>query len=823
MDQVYSGAVVGADSEFIAEGRFRALFNSTYQFMGLQSVDGILLEANEPALAIGGVTRAEVIGQPLWETPWFSLSEQARTDVRQAIEQAAHGQFVRYELEIPTSSGQTLMVDFSLNPVFDEARRVIHIIPEARDISVKYQLAQQLVASERRLLLITDNIPAMIGYIDENQRYGFVNQATEDRFGIPKQQIVGQTVEELLGPASYARAQPYLIQALSGQTVTFNNHHGNGTHTAVTYVPDRQNDVIVGIYFFVSDITAQTLAAQELFGAKERARTTLESIGDGVATINAAGMIDYLNPIAEHLTGWSLASAVGKHVDDVFHLTDQETGQPINNPLYAALLSGSSVAIPARTLLRSADGSEYFVEDSCTPIHNVQGVVTGAVLVFRDISDKQKSADRLLHQASHDFLTGLLNRAAFEHAVDTVIARGDSTRHVVLFIDLDRFKAVNDICGHKAGDQLLRELVALVAGRLRVLDVFARLGGDEFGILLESCPLPKATQIAQTLINEIAAYRLFWQGNLHCVGASIGMAVVNGSRCDAAAVIAQADSACLWAKEHGRHQVKLYDSVLGMVADHSTGENWIGRINAGLHDNRFCLHAQQIVSAVGHGPPCFEVLLRLAESVDNNRSLVPPMAFLPEAQRYGLMPEIDRWVIRRGFEFAKSNQSLIGDGFLSVNLANATLAQESLVSFVAEHIRGTGLAPRNLCFEISESGLLWQSEQISRRIADLRALGCLVSIDHFAGAPSSFVYLQKHPVDYVKIDASYVQSIGEDRLRYGVVEGIHRLARLIGINTIATGVETAAVKDALNAIGVDYLQGFALHRPQDIASLGSLL
>jgi diguanylate cyclase (GGDEF)-like protein/PAS domain S-box-containing protein len=804
-----------------SEQRFRSLFNSTYQFMGLLSVDGVLLEVNAPSLLIGGLSESDVVGKFLWDTHWFSHSESARTRLRKAIGKAAHGEFVRYEVAALATGNRTVMVDFSLQPVFDDAQRVVQIIPEGRDITVKYQLTEQLAASEQRLKLITDTVPALIGYMDRDRCYQFANKGAEGWFGIPQAEIPGQHVKQLLGADAYARAEAFIDRAFSGEMVTFENHRSDGRSANVTYIPDRQGDEVMGIYTFGTDVTERIQAAKNLYMERERARTTLGSIGDGVITINASERIDFLNPVAERLTGWKLANATGMRIETVLHLIDQSDGKPIESPLYHALATGEPVELPPRTLLISKDGSEYSVEDSCTPIRDSGGVVTGAVLVFRDVTDKRKMVDRITYQARHDALTGLVNRQEFERiiAVQLQDARDTNGHHAMLFLDLDQFKIVNDICGHQAGDRLLRQLSQLMLRRLRSTDILGRLGGDEFGVLLENCQLGKAEQIAKNLINEIGAFRFIWEDRTFSVGASIGIVPINRNSRDKNSLFVAADSACFWAKENGRNQCKVHCPESTALPDRQGGENWIGRITSGLDEDRFCAYAQRI-EITDHtqrdGADSYEMLLRLREG---DHDLVPPMAFLPAAERYSLMPQIDRWAIRHAFDIVQKKQLLNSDGHLSINLSSASLSDPTLLDFVAEQFRLTSIAPNRICFEIAEAAMTTRTDEASQWITALRALGCLVALDNFAGGLISFPYLKDHPVDYLKIDGRYIKTIAHDSLAYAMVDSINRMAHLLGIKTVAQSVENDVVLSKLKAIGVDFVQGYAVHEPQLIAQI----
>ena len=804
-----------------SERRFRSLFNSTYQFMGLLSVDGMLWEMNDPALLIGGVTREDVIGKYLWDTRWFSISKSVRTQLRESIARASRGEFVRYDVRIQAAGERTITVDFSLNPVFDEAGRIVQIILEARDITASHDLAVRLEASERRLRTITDNIPALIGYVGRDERYQFANKAYEQWFSISRDHIIGRTSAELLGAKAYARAKPYLDRAFAGQTVSFENHRDDGRYAGMTYVPDLQGEEVKGIYVVVTDITDRVLAAQNLFAQRERARTTLGSIGDGVITINSAGKIDYLNEVAQRLTGWKFVDADGMRVETVLRLIDQSSGKPIDSPMYHALATGEPAELPPRTILISKDGSEYSVEDSCTPIRDADGNVSGAVLVFRDVTDQREMVERITYQARHDALTGLVNRHEFELSVDNQLANARSTghHHALLFIDLDRFKIVNDSCGHPAGDELLRQVARLMSHKLRKSDLLGRLGGDEFGVLLENCRLEKAEQIAQSLVDEVAAFRFNWEDKIFSIGASIGVVPISRESKTPESLFAAADAACYWVKENGRNQVRVYHPTDSEQLDERAPDNWVERITAGLEEDRFCLYGQRITAtshARGNGADFHEVLLRLQEA---DGKLVSPMAFLPAAERHGLMPQIDRWVIQHTFAVMRRSVLNGHGGHLSVNLSSVSITDKTVLAFIIEQLRTTNIPPQNICFEITEAAVVGQLEEARKFITALKDLGCSVALDNVANGLSSFPYLKNYPIDYVKIDGHRIKQIASETLDYAMVDSINRMAHVLGIQTVAAAVETTAVLSKLEAIGIDHVQGYAIHEPQPIVHI----
>jgi diguanylate cyclase (GGDEF)-like protein len=524
------------------------------------------------------------------------------------------------------------------------------------------------------------------------------------------------------------------------------------------------------------------------------------------------------------LSGRTLAEAMGMPVESVLRLIDQGPGERIANPLRDALGAGAQGRLPPRTLLISRSGTAYPVEDACSPIRDSTGSITGAVLVFRDVTANREMLDRLTYQARHDGLTGLVNRREFELTLEAQLqhARETGHDHALLYIDLDQFKVVNDTAGHQAGDELLRQLSQVMRQRLRQSDLIARLGGDEFGVLLESCPVQRAEQIASALVQCVADFRFRWMDRLFTVGASIGVVPITRESDGVADLLIAADTACYIAKEKGRNRIEVYQADNAEVLQRRGENDWVVRIPAALEHDRFRLFAQRIVP-VGANPTdsrsSFEILLRLQ---NQDGALIPPMAFLPAAERYSVMPRIDRWVIRQSLQALQGQPSAQRGNaarHYAINLSGASLSDEHLLAYIRQQFAETGVPPSLLCFEITETAAISHLQAALALVSGLKQLGCAVALDDFGSGMSSFSYLKTFPVDYLKIDGSFVRDLRADRFDCAVVEGINRIGRVLGMQTIAEYVEHPEILNRLTAIGIDYAQGYALHRPEPLENV----
>jgi diguanylate cyclase (GGDEF)-like protein/PAS domain S-box-containing protein len=570
---------------------------------------------------------------------------------------------------------------------------------------------------------------------------------------------------------------------------------------------------IAGFVLHRSRRTERALARE-----KERAEVTLHSIGEGVITTDGAGRVVYLNPAAEQLTGWSAAEAAGRPLAQVYRALHEETRAPVEHPAVNGALEGPAVGLHRHALLASRDGREFTIEDSAAPIRSGGPDGGGAVVVFRDVTDARELARQLSWQASHDPLTGLTNRREFEiilqQLLDSACALGKT--HALLYLDLDQFKLVNDTCGHAAGDELLRQLAALLQAEIRGSDTLARLGGDEFGVLLDGCPPDQAERIAQELRAAIEDYRLVWQDKSFRVLASIGLVMLDAASGGVHELLAAADAACYMAKERGRNRVWVHAEGDLDLARRQGEMQWIARLHTALEEDRFALYFQAIRPLGAEGlPELRELLLRL---VDENGRVVMPMTFIPAAERYGLMPQIDRWVVAR--VIARLAAEPAGGPLYTVNLSSQSLGDDHFLGYVVERLEQAGLDPARLCFEITETAAIANWARARRFVTVLRGLGCRFALDDFGSGLSSFAYLKNLPVDYIKIDGAFVRGMAADPMDRAVVETIHRIAHVAGVRTVAEAVEEETMLSRLRDLGVDYAQGYALHRPEPLVPPG---
>jgi len=553
---------------------------------------------------------------------------------------------------------------------------------------------------------------------------------------------------------------------------------------------------------------------------KERIQVTLRAIGDGVISTDVEGRVAYLNACAEELTGWANEDAAGLPLERVLRLK-QGPGEALRGVVKKCLVKGETVMMDGERWLLRRDGErEAAVQIKVSPILDASQAVIGAVVVLRDVTELAGLTEAISYQAQHDSLTGLLNRNAFGRAVAEAMeySRRHGVAHAVCYFDLDQFKIVNDTCGHSAGDELLKQLAERLRERMRDGDVLARLGGDEFGVLLFRCGPAKAQAIAEEFCALVREFRFVWGNEVFTVGASIGLVPFDGNSTPQE-VLAAADAACFIAKEQGRNRVHIAHPGDSAVASRHGEMRQTTLIQRALDEDRFRLRYQRIEPLrAGAGPVKVEFLVSM---LSPEGELLPPAQFLPAAERFNMMPRLDRHIVRLAFQYAACPPTELADiDSFSVNLSGQSLADRDFLGYVVDLLAETGVDPRTICFEITETAVIANLDAAIRFIERLRAEGCQFALDDFGSGLSSFGYLRNLPVDYLKIDGQFVKGMCEDRINQSIVESINQIGHLMGIKTVAEFVEHDRVRDALAAMGVDYGQGWGIHRPQLLERLG---
>jgi diguanylate cyclase (GGDEF)-like protein/PAS domain S-box-containing protein len=560
---------------------------------------------------------------------------------------------------------------------------------------------------------------------------------------------------------------------------------------------------------------------EALYKEKERAMITLESIADGVITTDIDGNVLYLNPVAERLTGWKLKEIDHTALDDIFQMFDEMNHKKEDNPILKCVKYRKVIISEQHCMFRPRIGDEIFVEDSVALTRDKKNVITGTVMVFHDITETRKMAQKITYQATHDSLTGLINRADFERHLVNVLERVDeNTEHALCYMDLDQFKVINDTCGHMAGDQLLQNIAELLSGKIRKSDdMLARVGGDEFVLLLENCPLEQAEKIAKLMCDTVQDYRFVWNDNPFTIGISIGVVPINNTRRDFQDILSKADASCYMAKEKGRNRVHTYLVDDQELIQRQGEMNVVSSITEAYENDLFELYYQPIVSVknLSETTRHYELLIRMR---DKQGKILPPGFFLPAAERFNLAHKVDRWVIRAALNWlARNPRQLANLECCAINLSGMSLNDEKLFDFIELQFRKTKVQTDKICFEITETAAITNISRATDLISKLRGLGCKTALDDFGSGMSSFAYLKNFPIDYLKIDGVFVKDIITDPIDNAMVKSINDIGHVLGLKTIAEYVENGEILERLKELGVDEVQGYHISKPQPLGNL----
>ena len=735
---------------------------------------------------------------------WHGRRRAARrmAKLNQQLLEASHDASVGRRLSIPR------------NP---DAARLAHTINRLFDA-----LSERDEKIQERDRLFTDfakTLPEIVMVHDE--KILLANESAASLIGLESHQLIGRDVVDLVRPAYRALFRNTMAKRLAGESVPRRleiqlingNEAGLWVEAQSSSIEFHGHPAILTV---ARDVSHRKSLEVSLSRSKKQAQFTLESIAEGIITTDNDGKVDYMNRAAETLTGTNRDDAAGHRIGELFSLVDDADRRPLGDPVERCLAMRRRVNMGRRAVMVTADGEhEHSVEITASPIRGPASSVSGTVVVFHDVGELRGLTQRMSYQASHDPLTGLINRREFERRLDEAMddAHAEEAVHMLFYMDLDRFKAVNDSCGHQAGDNLLREVASLIKDQVRDSDFVGRLGGDEFGALLIGCPIDKARQLAADICTAIADYRFVWKDKIFNIGISIGLVEISHVSGTLQDVMNAADSACYVAKQQGRGKVHVYSARDEAVARERGEIQWLRRLQSALHEDKFELAVQPILAMSGgvDSGPAFEVLIRLPDGTGRPADTAE---FLRPAERYQLMPQIDRWVVNAALTALSSGEIKIASGrSCALNLSGQTLGDESFLSFVVEALDGTGVAPSSICFEVTEKAILSNVQHAQRFIEVLHGIGCEFSLDDFGSGMGSFSSLKHLPIDYLKIDGTYTRNLQADEVNQEMVMAMIKLARTMEFRIVAEEVEHQEDFDWLRNVGVDFVQGHFIEPP----------
>jgi diguanylate cyclase (GGDEF)-like protein/PAS domain S-box-containing protein len=671
--------------------------------------------------------------------------------------------------------------------------------------------ARALKRAREHLQTVIDNIPALIGNLDTERRYRFVNREYEEWFGRPASDFIGRTSSEMLGEEQAARLSGPVAQALGGHVVHFDTSVA-GREASVVYVPEMQDGSVQGVFVLANDVSERRKAERALFEEKQRMQVTLDSIGDAVVVCDPQMRITLLNPVGEAMTGWSEADAIGKPVDDVIQLVDMARGETPLSPLRIAIRDNRVVALQTDTALLRRSGIETPIEDSAAPIRDSDGNVVGGVMVFRDVSELRTMALKMSHLAQHDYLTDLPNRVLLHDRLSHALAStagGFGQPGALMFLDLDHFKTINDSLGHQIGDRVLQEVSRRLLASVREDDTVSRQGGDEFVVLLERLGDPRdAARVAQKMLHAMRT-PIDAEGHLLHLTLSIGISLFPQDSNDAQALMMQADTALYHAKQSGRDQFSYFsNSMSEKAAARLQLEN---DLRDALRDGELSLVYQPKVMRPEQRITGMEALVRWRRK---DGAMAMPADFIPVAEESGLITQLDEWVMHEACRQNKAWQ-LMGLPAIpvSVNVSLARFDPERLLAHIAEALERSGLAAHDLQIEFTESQMFSDEERARTLIEGLHGLGVRIALDDFGTGYSSLRYLLQYQFNTLKIDRSFVSGLPVDDKQVAVVRAVVAMAKALQADVVAEGVETIAQAEALEQHDCREVQGFLYSHP----------
>lgn len=814
----------------VSETRFRTLSDASPLGVFAADAQGACTYTNGAWQAIFGMDAQEALGAGWHRT--LHPSDQATVDAEweRTVELKLNFDM---EFRIRRDDGAVVHVRSISRPILDGEGNIQGHVGVVEDISARKEVREKLRKSEN-LLNRTGEL-AQVGGWELDMASGRLTWSAQTcRIHGVEPGYVPQLSEaiDFYAPEARPVVEAAVAQGLaSGQgwdlELPFMQRGGQHIWVRAVGQPELEDGKPVRLVGAFQDITQRVEQRQALEAAQahlaeqhELLRVTLESIGDAVITTNAQSEVTWLNPVAERMCGWPCAEAVGRPLEQVFHIVHEDTRAPTPNPVAICLQRGEVVGLANHTVLVSRQGDEFGIEDSAAPIRSADGQVLGAVLVFHDVTEQRRLSGEMSYRATHDALTQLVNRAEFEVRLRRALDQTHAERveHALLFIDLDQFKLVNDACGHSAGDLLLQQVAKLLKDAVRARDTLARLGGDEFAVILEQCPADRAQRVAQQICDRMEAFRFEHGERRFRVGASIGLVPLDRRWANTAAAMQAADTSCYAAKEAGRNRVHVwFDSDTAM--HQRQGEmQWATRLEQALDENQFVLFAQRIQpSGAGHTGLHAEVLIRLQ---DADGTLILPGAFLPAAERFHMATRIDCWVLKQVLHHMQTLPDLAVLDTLCVNLSGQSVGDRAFhrhaMAVLAE--AGPEVCQR-LCLEITETAAVTNLADASVFIEQVRSLGVRIALDDFGTGASSFGYLKSLKVDFLKIDGSFIQDLVEDALDDAAVRCFVDVSRVVGVRTVAEFVDRPEVHARVQALGVNFSQGFLLHKPEPIARL----
>lgn len=764
---------------------------------------GQLLSMNEEAERLLGWHASELEGMNFFNHVNFKMRTIANIGASSCAAIKSVGcSHLHNGASITCKDGTTISISFISLPVFDCGKMYgkVFVFCESENSAASGELYRSVVESTGSIILKLD----MQGKIE------FANELSKKIFGDKLDQVIPTAVSVSLRENSQAYHYPAQlvnrVKTMDGQI--------RQIAWSVKSVPDSANQP-KGVVCVGNDITLQDTRGDVLIPDRQLADKVFGFVNDGVITVEQSGVIKYLNPVAEQLTGWTSSDARGLLLNDVFHVVDNHSREPMVESILALGHDNYNEKHSLSHTLLRRDGWEFVIEESIAPVRDKNGMVLGFAIVFRDVSEVCGMEFSSAYESSHDGLTGLFNRAEFESRVTQALssARADGRQHALCRINLELLEENPNPLMY---DDMIKQLASMLYKKVRDTDVLARIGEYEFGVLLKNCSLENAREAAQLFCNEVSQHKFVSQDQPVDLTINIGLVPITSGCGGLIDVMHIADAACYVARDKGRNRVHLYRAQdIALQFRHSELQ-WVHSIRRALEEDRFRLYCQSIVpigiARDNCAPVHHEILLRM---LDENDAIVRPGVFIPAAERYNLMPSIDRWVVQHTLQLlGEKIERNLPLGIFAINLSAQSLDDDSFLGFVVDQLDKSRVPAANICFEITETTAISNLMSATRIMSILRGMGCKFALDDFGRGFSSYGYLKNLKVDYLKIDGSFVRDLADDPVDHAMVDSINQIGHIMGVETIAEFVETEEVLEKLIALGVDHVQGYQLGKPR---------
>ena len=794
--------------------RYEVILSHSSDLMALAGHNGRYLAINDAYVKMFGVPREDILGKHVFEFIHEDLVDIEKTERLKYFNLCLEGETQRYQHWIYPPDAEARFLDVKLVPFRDNDGTIIGVVISTRDITdfkntqIRLELANALIAQSSDRISI----------VDRNYRYIFTNANIRHYEKPQPENLIGLHLRDVIGDEAFeSRVKGYMARCFQGERINYQSWFTPTTYVDILMEPYRdENGFIMGAIFLLRDITQTHQAQLALQASETRFRDFAEIAADFFWETNAEHTLTYLSEQQAIVTQYPTELWLHRPLLDFLEVlipdatTKEQQWQAIQN----------HQVIDTERSFKRLDGETRVVRTVAKPVFDEQGAFKGYRGIGRDVTQSHELAKQLEYQATYDALTGLVNRREFDLRLDGALrmAREHNQQHVLCYLDLDQFKIVNDTVGHVAGDELLKQVSAILQPHVRASDTLARLGGDEFAVLLNNCPLATGVTIAENLIKELRDYSFNWQGRRFKISASIGVIEITAKTHSREQLMSQADVACYAAKDQGRNRVHAYRTDGHSTNKHHAELMRVNDIRSGLQNKRFRLYYQTILPLNNDNQllPYYEVLLRLN---DKDGNVVSPGTFIPAAERYNLMNDIDKFVIQQTLVTQQDLFNQLPYGYIAINLSGTSLNDPDLLNYVKTQFKHSSLAPERICFEITETAVISNLGEALLFIEAMRTLGCKFALDDFGSGLSSFAYLKRFDVDFLKIDGYLVRDMSTDYADQVMVRAINEIGQAMNIHTIAEFVETQTDIELLKKLHVTYAQGYAISRPLPLESL----